>query len=131
MIVNSKIIVSRKQSIEEDGIVHLINPIVELQVPFLPTTISFSIFASIVVSVIENNYEAKVIITDVDDVEILSVGGPLNSPNIGERGTLQLNIQADDIIIKKDGKYLCKLYINDLLVAEYDFSVFNKKIDLD
>lgn len=130
MIVNSKIIVSKKQFIEEEGNVHLINPIVELQVPFLPTTTSFSIFASMIVSNMENTYEAKVTINDCEDFEILSLGGPLNSQNIGSRGTLQLNIQVDDVILRREGNYRCKLYINSEVVSEYDFEVLNKNIDL-
>ncbi|MGF3066655.1 DUF6941 family protein [Facklamia sp. P12955] len=131
MIVNSTVIVARKQFHEEDGSIHLINPIAEMQVPFLPTTVSFTVCSLIVVSEIESSYEARVTITDKKEKEILSASGPLNSSNIGERGVLQLNINADDVIIKNDGTHICELYINEKKVASYSFEIFNKNIDLD
>lgn len=130
MIVNSKIILARKHFYDDDGAVHLVNPIIDMQVPFLPTTISFSIFASIVISGLDHSYAAKVEITDKENNVILSINGPLNSPGVAERGLLQLNINAEDVIFKNEGKHICKLIFNDELIYEYDFEVYNKKIEI-
>ena len=131
MILNSKIFISKSQINENENTVHLINPIVDLQVPFLPTTTTFFVYAAIVVSPVQNNYDAKIEIVDEKGFKVISLSGPLNSPMSTERGFLQMHINANDVIIKNPGKHTCELYINENLEASYDFEVYNNNILLE
>lgn len=125
-----KVIASEKtQNI--NGELHVVNPIVALQVPFLPTTISFAISCSFFVNSIQRKFDIKLEVIDHTDYLLGALEGAVSADNSdSENSTLSFDFSLSNVIFKNDGLHKVILYVEDEQVAEYSFTVFNQNIEI-
>jgi len=125
-----KVIASEKtQNI--NGELHVVNPIVALQVPFLPTTISFAISCSFFVNSIQRKFDIKLEVIDHTDYLLGALEGCVSADNSdSENSTLSFDFSLSNVIFKNDGLHKVILYVEDEQVAEYSFTVFNQNIEI-
>ena len=125
-----KVIASEKtQNI--NGELHVVNPIVALQVPFLPTTISFAIFCSFFVNSNQRKFDIKLEVIDHTDYLLGALEGGVSADNPdSENSTLSFDFSLSNVIFKNDGLHKVILYVEGEQVAEYSFTVFNQNIEI-
>src|SRR5699024_2960181 len=125
-----KVIASEKtQNI--NGELHVVNPIVALQVPFLPTTISFAISCSFFVNSIQRKFDIKLEVIDHTDYLLGALEGCVSADNSdSENSTLSFDFSLSNVIFKNDGLHKVILYVEDEQVAEYSFTIFNQNIEI-
>lgn len=125
--VYGNIFVCKKIQEANDSAV-LIAPLADFSVPFLPTTVSFSVYANAVIEgkIDSPTVEISIIRASVPDSELFSAGGEL-------RGTgqfIEIKYDVSDLILKEEGTYQAIFKIDDNVVATYTFNVTNNNIDL-
>lgn len=120
-----------KSITEENGVLRVINPVVEHSVPFLPTTSHFYLYANIVTYIIKPNYDIKLFIKFPDSREVNLVQGNVENNSLNaNKGIIELNLNIETIILTEEGIHSFKLYLDDQLIDEYAFVVFNEKINV-
>ncbi|XJS11036.1 DUF6941 family protein [Aerococcaceae bacterium WGS1372] len=108
------------------------NPILVLDVPFLPTTVSFSVFGAVFTQRKKERYFLKVKLTDQSGFEVLNIDGDIFDTNsTNEFSILDINIDVDGAIFKTTGKHTCQLIVDDEIIDEYSFFVNNQNLKLD
>jgi len=110
---------------------HVVNPIVALQVPFLPTTISFAVFCSFFVTSDRNKFRVKLEINDHTNYTLGSLEGEITADNPrSQNTTVNFDFNLSNVIFKNEGLHQVILHVEDKKVAEYNFTVFNQNIEI-
>ncbi|MEY8371381.1 hypothetical protein AAK938_07535 [Aerococcaceae bacterium 50-4] len=107
---------------------HVVNPLVNLQVPFLPTTLSFSIFCSFLAENYQNRFAIMIKVSDHKGFVLGSLDGEIDidTPN----SPVNFDINLSNVIFKNDGLHQVELFVEDKQIAEYTFYVYNQNITL-
>lgn len=112
--------------------INIINPFLQLTVPFLKTTQNFSV--TILTFGLSNTKSKQFLFkitdeTDETNSELVSkVEG--NLPNYdSEISSLNLNIDLKNVILKNEGKHKASFYIDGNLIEETNFYVVINEIE--
>lgn len=120
-----------KRLIINNNTPNIIDPFIEVPVPFLPTTLSFSLYATIIDENAKKNYSLKFSIQDHTGYELMSIDGNMdNVSGINEKGVMPVDINFDNVIFKNPGEHTCTLIVDGAELDVYTFYIDNHNTQL-
>lgn len=127
--MRGKIFLAKRIAVNNNS-TSLIDPFIEVSVPFLPTTLSFSFFGTIIDDSAKNTYRLDILIEDETGHILLDINGNLdnNTAVLEEKGIMPIDLNFDSVIFRNEGLHKCILKINGEELTNYEFHVDNKNI---
>lgn len=132
--LSAQIILSEDQqatATSEVTIINIINPFIQLTVPFLKTTQNLMV-TILIFGTDDKKRDFNFVITDntgENDEKISIVNGSIPDFPANDISSVNMNIGLRNVIFKNEGKHMASLYVEDKLVSETPFYVVIKEME--
>lgn len=129
--MTSEAIEDRLTTDKTRGVLHIVNPLNNINLPFLPATYSFFVSFSLLGMDPEKDFSLEVELIAPNELSVFKSGKlalqkneSFNSKLPKESNGFMCNLELRNVVIREQGKHMCNIYIDEKKIGSFPISFF-------